>query len=311
MTAPALYHVLHETLYPYDSQVALSQQMLHLEPRPCAWQFCHEQQLRVAPAQNWQRSGIDAFGNPVTWVVFDEPHESLQVSAEMVIEVRPHPPAIPLAKSLPWDTLRQQLAYHAEPLSDAALDACRFLFESDYVRVSNEFAAYAADCFPPRRPLLLAVQALMEKIHREFTFDPHATSVATPVTELLTLKRGVCQDYAHFMLSCLRSLGLAARYMSGYLLTQPPPGQARLIGADASHAWVAVYCPDASPDGWIAFDPTNNLIPDTEHITLAWGRDFGDVSPMRGVILGGGKHDPVVEVTVMPEAEWLARTKAD
>lgn len=302
----ATYHVLHETLYPYDSQVALSQQMLHLEPRPCAWQFCHEQLLRVAPAQNWQRSGIDAFGNPVSWVVFDEPHESLQVSAEMVIEVLSHPPLIALADSPPWEEMRQRLAYHAQPLSDAELDACRFCFESDYVRIKSEFAAYAADCFPAGRPLLVGVQALMEKIHEEFTFDPRATSVATPVTALLDLKRGVCQDYAHFMLSCLRSLGLPARYMSGYLLTRPPAGKPRLIGADASHAWVAVFCPEASADGWIAFDPTNNLIPDTEHITLAWGRDFGDVSPMRGVILGGGKHDPVVEVTVMPEEEWQA-----
>ncbi|MNN65232.1 Protein-glutamine gamma-glutamyltransferase [compost metagenome] len=144
----------------------------------------------------------------------------------------------------------------------------------------------------------------MEKIFSEFTYDAAATQVATPLQQVLEEKRGVCQDFAHLMLACLRSRGLAARYVSGYLLTQPPPGRPRLIGADASHAWVSVWCPRL---GWVDFDPTNNLIPALEHITLAWGRDFGDVSPLRGVILGGGSHDPEVSVTVMPLAEALAR----
>ncbi len=140
----------------------------------------------------------------------------------------------------------------------------------------------------------------MEKIFREFAFDAQATQVATPLSEVLERRRGVCQDFAHLMLACLRSRGLAARYVSGYLLTRPPPGQPRLIGADASHAWVSLYCPR---NGWVDFDPTNNILPDREHITLAWGRDFSDVSPLRGVILGGGSHDPEVRVTVLPVAE--------
>ena len=140
----------------------------------------------------------------------------------------------------------------------------------------------------------------MAKIFREFKFDPKATTVATPVLTLLEEKRGVCQDFAHLMLACLRSLGLAARYVSGYLLTRPPPGKPRMIGADASHAWISVFCPDAKGGFWVDFDPTNNLLPDTSHITLAWGRDFGDVSPLRGVILGGDTHVPDVAVTVMP-----------
>jgi transglutaminase-like putative cysteine protease len=152
-------------------------------------------------------------------------------------------------------------------------------------------------CFPLGAPLLLCVQALMEKIFREFTFDDEATQVATPLVEVLESRRGVCQDFAHLMLACLRSRGLSARYVSGYLLTQPPPGQPRLIGADASHAWVSVFCPVL---GWVDFDPTNNVQPALEHISLAWGRDFSDVSPLRGVILGGGSHDPEVRVTVMP-----------
>jgi transglutaminase-like putative cysteine protease len=159
------------------------------------------------------------------------------------------------------------------------------------------FAAYAADCFSPGRPLLAAVDGLMQKIFSEFSFDAAATQVATPLLQVLEERRGVCQDFAHLMLACLRSMGLSARYISGYLLTQPPPGQPRLIGADASHAWISVYCPQ---HGWVDFDPTNNIRPALEHITLAWGRDFADVSPLRGVILGGGSHDPEVQVTVLP-----------
>ena len=173
----------------------------------------------------------------------------------------------------------------------------RYRFASPYVGLDAAFEVFAADCFPPERPLLEAVQALMQKIHGEFTFDASATLVATPLLTVLEQRRGVCQDFAHLMLACLRSRGLAARYVSGYLLTQPPPGQARLVGADASHAWVSVYCPS---NGWVDFDPTNNLLPALEHITLAWGRDFADVSPLRGVILGGGHHDPDVQVTVTP-----------
>jgi transglutaminase-like putative cysteine protease len=165
------------------------------------------------------------------------------------------------------------------------------------VHLKRSFVEFSESCFPPGRPLLLGVQALMEKIFNEFTFDAEATQVATPLVEVLEKRRGVCQDFAHLMLACVRSRGLAARYISGYLLTQPPPGQPRLIGADASHAWVSVFCPVL---GWVDFDPTNNVQPALEHITLAWGRDFSDVSPLRGVILGGGSHDPEVRVTVMP-----------
>lgn len=307
----ATYHVVHETQYPYEYPVSLSQQMLHMAPRICAWQFCHEQSISIDPAPDWQREGFDAYGNPVTWMIFDTPHEYLHVRAEMDIEVIPHRPRIDLEDSLPWDELRDRLAYNGVPPLPEDLQASRYLFESDFVRIKNEFAAYSADCFPPGRPVLAATEALMQKIFREFKFDPQATTVATPVLEVLANKRGVCQDFAHLMLSCLRSLGIPCRYMSGYLLTHPPAGKPRLIGADASHAWLAVYCPGLDQgNDWVEFDPTNNIIPNTEHITLAWGRDFGDVSPMRGVILGGGGHEPEVAVTVMPKAEWLALQSA-
>lgn len=296
---PVLYHVLHETRYVYGSPVSISQQQLHLSPRILAWQQIDSQQIDILPAPSWRRDGIDAFGNPVTWVAFHAPHEALFIRSVMTVAVTPHVPS-DLADSPAWESVRDCLAYDASAPDEAALDACRFLFESPYVRIKHELAAYAADCFPPARPVLLGVQALMAKIFREFKFDPAATTVSTPVLEVLEKKRGVCQDFAHLMIACVRSLGLAARYVSGYLLTRPPPGKPRLIGADASHAWVSVYVPG---QGWVDFDPTNNLLPDTEHITIAFGRDFGDISPLRGIILGGGGHEPEVAVTVTPLAE--------
>ena len=299
MTMPAVrYHVLHETRYDYGSPVSLSQQQLHLSPRILAWQQVEEQCVDIEPTPSWRRDGLDAFGNPVTWVAFHAPHDSLLIRSVMTIAVEPHLPG-DLKNSPPWEAVRDRLAYDATDPQPADLDATRFLFESPHVRIKHELADYAADCFPPGKPLLLCVQALMAKIFTEFTFDPEATTVSTPVLEVLENKRGVCQDFAHLMIACLRAMGLAARYVSGYLLTRPPPGKPRLIGADASHAWVSVYVP-GSEYGWVDFDPTNNLLPDTEHITLSFGRDFSDISPLRGIILGGGGAEPEVAVTVFP-----------
>lgn len=312
------YHVIHETRYDYDSPVSLSQQLLHQLPRICAWQCCEQHRIDIEPQASWSRDGFDAFGNPVRWLCFDAPHEYLAVRSEMLIEVMPHLPTedLPafLAASPAWEDVRDQMAYSGQPLAPGDLEVLPYLFESPYVRVKHQFADYAADCFPKGRPVLLAVQALMAKIFKEFKFDPEATSVATPVLEVLANKRGVCQDFAHLMIACLRAKGLPARYVSGYLLTQPPPGKPRLIGADASHAWVSVYCPGLGATGdesWVDFDPTNNLLPDTQHITLAWARDFGDVSPLRGIILGGGNHEPDVAVTVTPLDEEVACEAAE
>ncbi len=295
----ARYRVLHETRYDYGAPVSLSQQQLHLAPRVLPWQHCEEHQIDIDPPPTWQRYGRDAFGNPVMWVSFEVPHETLSVHAAMTVEVLAHRPDVPPEATSPWEAVRDQLAYSALPPGSDDLEAARFLFESPFVRVKSDFAAYAADCFPAGSPLLAAAIALMEKIHGEFRFDPEATTVATPVLEVLARKRGVCQDFAHLMIACLRSLGLSARYVSGYLLTHPPPGRPRLVGADASHAWVSLYCPGVG-DGWVDLDPTNRLLPDTEHITVALGRDFSDISPLRGIILGGGSHEPEVAVTVLP-----------
>ena len=298
MLPPVRYHVLHETRYDYGSAVSLSQQQLHLSPRILAWQQIEEQRIEIEPAPTWRREGIDAFGNPVAWISFDVPHDHLLIRSAMNVVVMPHLPA-QLEKSMPWEAVRDHLAYNPTEHSAADLEATRFLFESPHVRVKHELADYAADCFPPGRPVLLGAQALMAKIFREFKFDPEATTVSTPVLEVLEKKRGVCQDFAHLMIACLRAVGLAARYVSGYLLTRPPPGKPRLIGADASHAWVSVYAPGTEYD-WVDFDPTNNLLPDTEHVTLSFGRDFSDISPLRGIILGGGGAEPEVAVTVVP-----------
>ena len=298
MTRTARYHVDHQTTYRYESAVSLSRQQLHLTPRDCAWQRSLALRIVVDPQPTHARTRLDHFGNPLSQFDIESPHSRLVVRAQSTVEVRSRRPPPGDSRPTPrWEDAAGALAYGVRPV---LLEANRFLFESPYVRVKREFASYAQASFTAGRPLLDAAGDLMHRIHDEFEFDPAATTVATPVLKILEDRRGVCQDFAHLMLACLRSLGLAARYVSGYLLTQPPPGQPRLIGADASHAWISLYCPDADGGTWIDFDPTNNLLPDTEHITLAWGRDFGDVSPLRGVILGGDAHELDVAVTVTP-----------
>lgn len=292
----AHYQIFHDTHYHYDSPVSLAQQLAHLWPRACAWQRCTERQLQISPDPTSRRDELDVFGNPLTRLAFERPHDELLVNASLTVEVLARP-TLDFNQSPAWEETRNALSYSSQPLSPELLEACRFRFESPYVHLKRNFVEFSESCFPAGQPLLLGVQALMEKIFSEFTFDAEATQVATPLVEVLERRRGVCQDFAHLMLACVRSRGLAARYISGYLLTQPPPGQPRLIGADASHAWVSVFCPVL---GWVDFDPTNNVQPALEHITLAWGRDFSDVSPLRGVILGGGSHEPEVRVTVMP-----------
>ncbi|VVP97453.1 transglutaminase family protein [Pseudomonas fluorescens] len=292
----ARYQIFHDTCYHYDSPVSLAQQLAHLWPRKCDWQRCTAQQLLISPDPTARRDELDVFGNPLTRLAFERPHDELQVNAQLTVEVLARP-VLDFNQSPAWELTRDALTYSSQPLSAALLEACRYRFQSPYVHLKRSFVEFSQSCFPPGRPLLLGVQDLMQKIFNEFTFDAEATQVATPLVEVLERRRGVCQDFAHLMLACVRSRGLAARYISGYLLTQPPPGQPRLIGADASHAWVSVFCPVL---GWVDFDPTNNVQPALEHITLAWGRDFSDVSPLRGVILGGGNHDPEVRVTVMP-----------
>jgi transglutaminase-like putative cysteine protease len=204
----------------------------------------------------------------------------------MEVEVHPRPPVL-ATDTVAWERLAAQLTYTGQPPAREDLEASRFRHESPYVRVKRMFTEYADDCFPAGRPILACGQALMTKINSEFKYSPGETTIATPVTEVLQLRRGVCQDFAHLMIACLRSRGLAARYVSGYVRS--------LVGSAASHAWVAVYTP---PFGWLELDPTNDTMVGTDHIAVAWGRDFGDVSPLRGIILGGGSHRLSVDVRV-------------
>jgi transglutaminase-like putative cysteine protease len=297
------YVVVHETSYEYEQPVGLSRQIVHLAPRVLPWQACRSHSLAVTPEPEILSVGEDAFGNRITSFFIEAEHTSLVVRSESWVDVTQR--VYPQDATTPaWETVRARLAYQAaRPPLLTDLEASRFLFESSRVRNKRELAAWTTACFPPGTPLIVGVRTLMNRIHGELTFDPKATTVSTPVMEVFERRRGVCQDFAHLMLSCLRSIGLAARYVSGYLLTHPPPGRPRLVGADASHAWISVYCPDY---GWVDADPTNNVFPSLEHITVGWGRDYDDVIPLRGVLLGGGEHELDIAVTVAPAEEYAS-----
>jgi transglutaminase-like putative cysteine protease len=285
------YRVMHTTTYFYGKLVSLCHNLAHLTPRPGGRQTCRRSDLDVTPTPTLVRERVDYFGNRMTYFTVEEPHDRLTVRATSVVEVAPAAP--PDAAATPsWDSVRRLLE---EDCSPEALDACQFVFDSPYVKAGPELAGYAARSFPPERPVLEAALDLMHRIHQDFRYDATATTLTTPVQEVLELRRGVCQDFAHLEIGCLRSLGLAARYVSGYLRTQPPPGQPRLVGADASHAWLSVYCPG---HGWVDLDPTNDQVPSEKYIVLAWGRDYDDVSPIKGVNLGGGRHSVTVGVDV-------------
>ena len=289
------YAVSHATVYDYGGDVVHSHHLLHLQPREFAFQRCIAHSLTLDPQPSFSREDVDAFGNPIARLEYDRAHERLVVTAEMQVEVFPRC-AESLESTEPWDGLRRRLSYHAVPVAAAELEACRFRMRSSLVPLKRTFEDYAADCFTPQRPVAAACQALMRKIHREFKSVPGSTTNRTSIVEVLKSRRGVCQDFAHLMIGCLRSSGLAARYVSGYIRTVRKGGAAA-IGGDASHAWVSVYCP---PLGWLDFDPTNDCMIREDHVTLAWGRDFGDVSPLRGMIVGGRRHKLEVNVRVQP-----------
>lgn len=292
----ARYRVVHETRYTYQSAVSLSQQYLHMTPRSFAYQATESHLIWLDPPISDSKDGVDYFGNPTRHVALTEPHDSLLVHAESTVAVRPRPTLARIAGTLPWESVRDMMG---KEKSAATLEACRYLHPSPHVPRFPELAAYARHSYTPARPQLDAALDLTQRIFDDFEFDSTATDIATPLEQVLRDRRGVCQDFAQLMIGCLRSIGLPARYVSGYILTHPPAGKPRLIGADASHAWVSVFCPAL---GWVDFDPTNRCLVQDEHITLGWGRDFSDVTPMRGVVLGGGTQTLAVQVTVTPLA---------
>ena len=296
VAAPIVYQVAHRTEYRYAAPVSLSQQLLHLQPRVAPRQTCLEHTLQIVPAPSRRHDASDAFGNPVTRLEFDRPHERLSITSSARVRVEPRASAPDASASPPWEAVANDLSYRgARAMPDAVLDATRFRSQSPFVLVKRTLADYARRDFTPQRPLLDASIALMQRIHAEFAYDQKATQIATPLLQVFEQRRGVCQDFAHVMLACLRSLGLSARYVSGYLRSTRDPAREALVGADASHAWLAVYCP---LNGWVDLDPTNRVLPERSHLTLAWGRDFGDISPLRGVILGGGSHKLEVAVSM-------------
>ncbi|MBI4621775.1 MAG: transglutaminase family protein [Verrucomicrobia bacterium] len=287
-----LYEITHSTAYAYAGSVSVSHHLLRLAPRNFARQRCLQHELGIDPqpaATNWH---IDYFGNIAHFITVECAHRQLTVTSRSQVAISPA--FIPdVAETLAWQRVRKMCDGDH---SGRALEAHEFTYASSLVPRSVDYADYARASFPADRPLLDAVVDLTRRISRDFKFDPKATSVATPLEEVFKQRRGVCQDFAHVQIACLRSLNLPARYVSGYLETDPPPGQPKLLGADASHAWTAFYCPGI---GWIDVDPTNNCLPSMRHITVAWGRDFSDVSPVRGVLVGGGDHELNVAVDVI------------
>jgi transglutaminase-like putative cysteine protease len=283
--------VVHRSLYAYGEPVSTSHHESHLAPRDGEFQRTLEHELAISPLPSVRRDRVDYFGNRACHFSIREPHRALEVVATSVVEVYRATP--PLASASPsWEVVRDRL--RSDRRRDV-LDAYALTLESPLARPGAAVGDYAAPSFAPGRPILEAVRDLTRRIRGDFVYDSEATDVATPVAEVLRRRRGVCQDFAHLQISCLRALGLPGRYVSGYLLTRPPPGRPRLVGADASHAWIATFVPDF---GWVDFDPTNDLIPGDEHVTVSHGRDFGDVTPLKGVILGGGKHEVRVNVDV-------------
>jgi transglutaminase-like putative cysteine protease len=288
-----IYKIVHRTTYRYKHPVSVGTHVACLKPRALPHHQLSRSELRIQPRPATRTERVDFFGNLLCFFTIQEPHRELMVEArsEVVMEEKPMPwPQLPP----PWEEAARSVP---TDLSAAGLEAYQFGFESPRIRVRPEFADYALQSFTPGRPMPDALLDLTARIHNDFRFDSKSTNVRTTPEEVFKKRRGVCQDFAHLQIACLRSLNLAARYVSGYLRTYPPPGQPRLVGADASHAWVSAYCPGI---GWLGVDPTNNIVPSNGHVTLAWGRDYGDVSPLRGLILGGGAHTLKVAVDMEP-----------
>ena len=306
------YTVQHETRYAYTAPVSQSWQLARLTPRMLPWQRLLSHSMQIEPKVDERRDELDSFGNLVTHFALHGAHRMLRVRMECLIEVTPRPSIEsglqsqsqamggmfqaqgPQLAPLSWEGVRE--AIRRDPQQDDLVPAS-MCEPTPLVPLSEGARQYASTSFGRGRPWFDAVLEVMQRIHNDFEFESGATTVSTSVDEVLYQRRGVCQDFAHLMLACLRGMGLPARYVSGYLLTDPPPGMPRLMGADASHAWVAAYSPQ---HGWVEFDPTNNQLADTRYITLTWGADFADVVPLRGVILGGGEQQLDVEVSVMP-----------
>lgn len=308
------YRITHTTYYHYSQSVGLCQNEARLQPRNFWRQHCHRSQFDIQPMPSDFREWVDFFGNHVTYFAIQQPHTQLTVTAISEVTIFPRQNNVDLLNRITWEQAcnvlqempsqgqtqnqqgQSQSQQQNQELLLEILDARQYVLDSPMVTVSSELADYAQSSFQANRPLVDVVNDLMQRIYRDFTYDPSFTTIATPLSDVLNYRRGVCQDFAHLAIGCLRAYNIAARYVSGYLETVPEAGQQRLVGADASHAWFSVYIPNT---GWLDFDPTNNTVPLDQHITLAWGRDYADVTPLKGIAFGGGQHTLSVSVDVL------------
>ncbi len=287
------YRIRHTTTYAYEAPVLHGRHIAHQRPRATENQLVRSTLLHVTPGPAWSRAGRDYFGNQTDEFELLAAHDQLIVETASMIEVRP--PQADFSTILfqqSWEDIRDRIERDT-----GCLPQRQFKYDSPLVRRHPLLTSFADRIFSTKRPMYEAVLELNRKIFQDFKYEPLSTDISTPLAQVLREKRGVCQDFAHVAVGVLRSLGLPARYVSGYLETRPPPGKPRLVGADASHAWASVFFPD---HGWLDFDPTNNVLPSERHVTVAWGRDFSDVSPLKGVVLGGGRHVVTVGVDVEP-----------
>jgi len=291
-----IYDISHKTTYAYASEVMHSQHLAHLSPRALSCQTIYSHTLEVTPQPTERFESTDAFGNPYAILDITEPHSELILHAHSRIE-RNQPSDLLFGATTAWDRLEQALSSHAFSWD---LDTLQYRCMSGLTTPTTEIADYAMRSFPPGRAVFEAVCELTERVYEDFKFDPTATDISTPISEVFATKRGVCQDFAHLALACLRGLRIPCRYVSGYILTRPPPGQVKLQGADASHAWISVW---ATAVSWRDFDPTNGIVVQDEHVAIAHGRDYNDVSPISGVLVGGGAHEVHVGVDMLPVGE--------
>ena len=285
------YSITHRTLYEYAAPVTVSHHVTRLEPRALTTQSCEKFSLKIFPEPTLSKTRLDYFGNRLCFFSIQEVHSRLEIITHSRVTVNARNLAAPEATPA-WEEVAK---FFRNPVSPEVVEAYQFVFDSPQIRVSMELFDYARESFHDGTPLLVGAADLTRRIFEDFKYDPKATTVATPLEEAWKKRRGVCQDFAHLGIACLRSLGLPARYVSGYLRTRPSEGKPRIVGADASHAWFRIFCPGT---GWVDFDPTNNVQPGEEHIIVAYGRDFGDVSPVAGILTGGGQHEVKVSVDV-------------
>ncbi len=286
------FSIQHETRYRYGESTSVSYNEVRLCPRASDTQQLISKTIDVTPTASELRLRTDYYGNAVWYLAIDQPHEEMAVTVRSHVHIKPKPVPEDPDKSLAWEKTVEMIANPVDPQSFAAVE---FALDSPLVQSTPDLASYARPSFSNGRPAMLAVEDLMQRIHNDFEFKPGFTDTTTPLSEVLKHRKGVCQDFAQLAIGCLRSLGLAARYVSGYIETLPPPGKKKLKGADVSHAWFSAYLP---PFGWMDFDPTNNQIPYDQHIVVGYGRDFLDVTPIKGVIFSAGQHELHVSVDV-------------